>query len=168
MSAPPLVARVPVGAGWEHAGTVPLPGGARGSVWRRGQVSVVSSLDMSKLPDGSGEIGPQWHVSVTTRGKRPKANHLALALRAFGMTGSEEDNHHPGEARHFFLVVDPKRRVDCDCKATEETLVEADGYRWTNPKAETGEECRGCEWARTFKDKPCPIHGSGTPEDETT
>lgn len=155
MSGLPL-ARVPTGGDWvrvaEHRAFQSL-----GAIWQSGPVRVVSSLDVAEMPDGSGESGPQWHVSVTTKGKRPKPHHLARALKSFGMADAEEDNHHPGAARHFFLVCDPKRRVACECKATEVTVVEADGYRWTNPTPESGEACRGCEWAETH-DTPCPIH----------
>jgi hypothetical protein len=128
----------------------------RSTIWHAGPIRVVSSLDVSEMPDGDG-IAPQWHISVTTRGKRPKPHHVASALKAFGMVGAEEDNHHPGAARHFFLVCDPSRRVACQCKATEETIVDADGYAWTNPTPASGEECRGCEWEREHG-KPCPIH----------
>lgn len=126
------------------------------SVWetRRG-VRVISALQLADLPDGSGEIGPQWHISISNKGKRPKTTFTTL--RAFGMAGAEEDNHHPGIARHFWMPVDPARRVDCECKEVEETIVEPDGYRWQNPKEGDG-ECRGCEFERMMG-KRCPIHG---------
>lgn len=105
--------------------------------------------------------GPQWHISITLKGKRPKPNHVRAVLRDFGMVGAEEDNHHPGNARHFWIPCDPTRRVDCECKATEVIVVDPDGYTWTNPTPESGEGCRGCEWARAplARGKACPIHG---------
>lgn len=124
------------------------------SRWTDGRLSVLSSLVNAELPDGSGDVGQQWHVSVSRFGKRPKPHELARAQRAFGIVGWEEDNHHPGHARHFFRPVDPARRVDCECKTTETIHVEPDGYTWSNP---TDEPCRGCEhWARFGK--ACPIH----------
>lgn len=36
-----------------------------GVVCRRGKLVVVSTLDVAELPDGSGEVGPQWHVSIS-------------------------------------------------------------------------------------------------------
>jgi|GEM_PF-2458543 len=123
------------------------------SMWTDGRLSVVSSLINADLPDGSG-VGPQWYVSVSRFGKRPKPAELARAQRAFGIVGWEEDNHHPGHARHYFRPVDPAHRVECECKTSETTHVEPDGYRWTNP---TDEPCRGCEfWAQ--HGNPCPIH----------
>jgi hypothetical protein len=126
------------------------------SVWSDGRVLVISSLIDAELPDGSG-VGLQWHVSVSQHGKRPKPRELDRARRAFGIVGWEEDNHHPGNARHYFRPVDPSKRVDCECKANETVVVERDGYRWTNP---TDEPCRGCELEKLLGDrgKPCPLH----------
>jgi hypothetical protein len=126
------------------------------SIWRRGRTLVMSSLDLAELPDGSGD-GLQWHVSISHSGKRPSAQETARALRAFGMEGAEEDNHHPGVARHFWKPVDPQHRVDCECKTTEDTIVDPDGYRWTNPKPDEG-ACRGCEF-QSVTGTVCPIHG---------
>lgn len=124
------------------------------SYWIRGSILVISSLVMADLPDGSG-IGPQWHVSISHRGKRPQPREVERALRAFGMVGAEEDNHHPGVARHFWRPCDPAHRVDCECKVDEQTVVDADGYRWTNPH--DAADCRGCEFEKVVG-KPCPVH----------
>jgi len=138
--------RAPMGTFWQH------PSGVR----------VCSSLDVADLPDGSGEVGPQWHISISQRSnRRPTDGVVAFALKAFDLVGAEEDNHHPGVARHFFLVCDPQRRVDCECKTTETVETDADGYRWTNPTDET--EGRGCEFEvlaqqLALKPRPCPIH----------
>lgn len=141
--------------GWKLLGwTAPGSGTLAESFWQMGAIRVISSLIVAELPDGSGN-GPQWHVSVSTNGKRPLARHVDRALRAFDMFGTEEDNHHPGVARHFFQPCDPARRVDCQCKADEVTVVEPDGYRWTNPHERA--ECRGCELHRALG-KPCPLH----------
>ncbi len=122
--------------------------------WRSGPILASSSVVMAALPGGAGEVGPQWLLSISACGKRPKPHHVRRALRAFGMTAAERDNHHPGVAQHYFLVVDPAHRVDCECKAEEATIVEADGYAWTNP---TDGPCRGCEYAG-LSGKPCPLH----------
>lgn len=120
---------------------------------------VISSLIKAELPDRSG-IGLQWLVSVSrAAGRRPAPVDLRRALRAFGMQDAEEDNHHPGNARHFFLVVDPAHRVTCECKVDEETVVEPDGYRWQNSR-EPG-ACRGCELT-AITGRPCPIHAAET------
>lgn len=123
--------------------------------WKSGPVLVTSSIQIADMPDGNG-TGPTWLISVSDCGRRPKPHHVRRALRAFDMVGAEEDNHHPGVARHFFLVCDPSRRVDCECKVDEDVIRDADGYRWTNPKAGEG-DCRGCEFGR-ISGKPCPVH----------
>jgi hypothetical protein len=128
-----------------------------GSAWSFGPIRVISTLTMAELPDGSKEIGPQWHISITDKGRRPSPKQVRRALRAFDMVDAEEDNHHPGYARHFWLPVDLARRVDCECKAEEVTIVEADGYRFTNPHDPA--ECRGCDFQR-LTGKPCPLHAS--------
>jgi len=135
------------------------------SMWRNGQVVVKSSLIMAELPDRSG-VGLQWLISVSRSGKRPKPHEVRRALRAFGMEAAENDAHHPGVARHFFLVVDEAHRVACECKVDEEIIVDRDGYRWTNPVGarEDPSLCRGCEHERlraaAGRPSPCPIHGS--------
>lgn len=130
--------------------------------WTRGPLVVVSELAHAFYPDGSGDIGPQWMISVSYKRRRPTDKQLRRALRAFDMVGTEEDNHMPGMTRQFWLPVDPARRTDCECKVTEDTFVEPDGHRWTNPKPDSNELCRGCEYeqlaASTGTVRPCPIH----------
>jgi hypothetical protein len=124
------------------------------SAWQRGPACAISALELAEYPDGNG-FGPQWHVSVSRMGKRPKWNDVRATLRAFGIvTDAEEDNHHPGNARHFWVPLDPARRVECQCKADEDLVVDPDGYVWTNPKDGA---CRGCEFSALIG-KPCPLH----------
>lgn len=133
------------------------PGVMSHSGWRRGKIVVISSLTMAEAPDGRGDVIPQYHLSVSRRGRRPLPKDIKAVLRSFGMRhqAPEEDNHHPGVARHFWLPLDPARRVDCECKSEEVTVVDPDGYTWTNPTDPS--DCRGCELARLTA-KPCPIH----------
>lgn len=141
--------------GWTEERDVVRVGGATlaASAWRRGDLSVVSSLVVAEMPDGRGE-GPQWHVSVSSGGARPNRAEVREALAAFGMAGAEEDNHLPGRARHFWRPVDPARRVVCECKSSEVTVVEPGGFRWTNP---ADGPCRGCA-AERITGLPCPLH----------
>jgi hypothetical protein len=146
---------VPVTRRWKRKDRE-LPGGLRGAFWRHPTgVQVISTIDHAVYPDGSGEVGPQWHISVARPRHRPSEADVQLALKAFGMVGAEEDNHHPGFARHYFLCVDPARRVACECKTTEVTIAER-GYQWQNPVDDTA--CRGCEFA-VLSRTPCPLHG---------
>lgn len=128
------------------------------SAWQRGATCVLSSLDDAELPDRSG-IGLQWHISISRIGRggattRPHWNDVRAALRAFRMARAEEDNHEPGNARHFWMPLDPAHRVDCECKTDEQVIVEPDGHRWTNP---IDGPCRGCTSA-PITGRPCPLH----------
>ena len=150
--------RRPHGSGWAR---VPVPESVKAtaaisSAWTFGKLTVISSLVHAELPDGAG-VGPQWFISVTRSGGRPTASDVRKAQRSFRMVGTEEDNHHPGHARHFWLPCDPAHRVACQCKADEATIKEPDGYTWTTPK--DGTDCRGCEFER-MTGKPCSLHGA--------
>lgn len=137
-----------------------LRAGEFASIWVRGKVSVISALEIADYPDGSGEKGPQWHLSIAALGRRASDTQVRQALADFGMVGAEEDNHEPGIARHFWRPVDPARRTDCECKESEMVVVEPDGHTWSNARAE--EECRGCEYEATVGrvlGRVCPIHG---------
>lgn len=125
---------------------------AHASAWVLGPIMVLSELAVAEYPDGSGE-GPQWLVSISAGGKRAKPKQIRRALRAFGMEGAEQDNHHPGNVRNYWRPVDETKRVDCQCK-TDETIDERDGYTWTNP---VEGQCRGCE-LETLLGRPCPLH----------
>lgn len=144
--------------GWTE---IPFPREARtentlvGSAWSLRSVRVISELCNAELP-GVG-VGPTWHVSVTRLARRPMLRDVEHALRDFDLVGAEEDNHHPGSARHFFLPVDPAHRGLCECKTTEDVVIEPDGYTWSNPKEFAREACRGCDLER-MQGKPCPIH----------
>lgn len=127
------------------------------SRWQKGSIVVLSSLEHAELPGSGGLAGPTWHISVSRYGKRPTPKDVGRALRDFGMVGADEDNHHPGVARHYFMPIDPAYRSACECKTTEDVIVEKDGFAWTNPKPETGLGCRGCEYELLYG-KPCPLH----------
>lgn len=126
------------------------------SMWRRGAVCVISTLITTELP-GEDATGLTWHTSISRLGKRPKARDVEHLLRDFGLVGAEEDNHHPGGVRNFFMPLDPSKRRDCECKTTEEIITERDGFTWTNPRGPSQGPCRGCE-LETIRGWPCPIH----------
>ncbi|MBX3203214.1 MAG: hypothetical protein KF894_34135 [Labilithrix sp.] len=160
--------REPAGLGWLRLGSLLDPKtGTASFAWihETALAQVISSVQIADLPR-SGTPGPQWHVSVTDRStphpRRASPKQIALACCAFDMLAAEEDNHHPGNARHFWLPVDPSERVDCECKTDETVVAEPDGYRWTNP---ADGPCRGCELEKTMRasgmERPCPIHGAG-------
>lgn len=128
--------------------------------WQRRGIYVISALEVTEAPDGRGDNIPQWHLSLSADGgsRRCDDEEVKQTLASFGLTGAEEDNHHPGAARHFWMPVDPIRRIDCSCKATEETIVEPDGYRYSQKRR----TCAGCELEVEFAARgvarPCPDH----------
>lgn len=161
-----LSALEPQGIGWVKLAVVTTDGDDA-DLWINvpRATQVLSSLVMARLPR-SGTTGPQWHVSVVDRSarepERPSAAQVLLARCAFGLLTAEEDNHHPGKARHFWMPVDLSERVDCECKTDETVVTDADGYQWTNP---VDGPCRGCTLERVFAEQgrppnPCPIHGA--------
>lgn len=140
--------------GWTELRPWTGPGVLAGAVYARGGLLVISTLVIAEYPDGDG-TGPQHHVSVSCRGRRPSRRELGVALAQFGMRGTEEDNHHPGIARHFWRPLDPAHRVACQCK-TEEATIRDGAYMWTNP---VDGPCRGCEYA-IMSGRPCPLHAA--------
>lgn len=129
-------------------------------------ILAVSSICQAELP-GSGHpplVGPTWHVSVSTRrdhaSSTPEAprctvtdDELLRAVECFALPAFDEDNHHPGIARHLFCPLDEQYRGACECKVNEQLITEPGGYRWTTEE----DECRGCRYERDFG-LPCTIH----------
>lgn len=155
--------RRPDGPGWLELPYPPeaaLPQKAvlHASAWVNGAgVLVLSDLAVMQLPKSMGKLGPTWHVSISRKGKRPRPTDVRAVRRAFSMREAEEDNHHPGVARHLMMPVDPAFRTTCECKGDEEVVRERDGYTWTNPRPGAG-PCRGCE-ASGLTGRVCPVHG---------
>ena len=142
---------------WKRIGDYPGDGILDGHIYARGPLRVISTLTLAKLPRRE-DTGQQWHVSASRAGHRPGDKDLQLVRAAFGLQTAEEDNHHPGVARHLWLPVDPAHRVGCECADDERVVVEPDGFRWTTPH---DGPCRGCEF-KAMTGKSCPLHG-GTP-----
>lgn len=143
---------------WTEVRCPPTAEGIARSAWVSGPVFVISTLIECDLPDGAG-VGLTWHLSLTRKGKRARPTDARRVLRAFDLVGVEEDNHHPGQARQFFQPVDPAHRVSCECKTSEEQIVEPDGFRWSNPRPGQG-ACRGCE-LEDVMGVPCRLHAKG-------
>lgn len=127
-------AREPKGPGWVLQSV--LPAGDRWVHVSTG-LQALSSLDNVGLEGGGVE--PTWHVSVSLNGRRPTKEQAKLAVDAFDMGAAEEDNHMSGVARQYWLIVEPTRRTDCECKSDETTIVEGD-YAYSVPKAEAPAE----------------------------
>jgi len=125
------------------------------SMWRSHDgLVVISSLNHAYLPGTQDtEIGPQWHVSVSRAPERSLVADVERVVECFGMPAFDEDNHHPGIARHLWCPVDERYRQGCECKLTEQLIVDGD-YQWTT---DVTAECRGCQYQKLFG-PPCPIH----------
>lgn len=129
-------------------------------------ILVVSSIVNAELP-GSGQpplVGLTWHVSISRRRdyavstpETPRCtvtdSDLLRVVECFDLPAYDEDNHHPGIARHLFCPLDEQYRGACECKVNEQLIVEPGGYHWTT---EPG-ECRGCRYERDFG-LACTIH----------
>lgn len=137
---------------------------AHHSGWRSHDgLVVVSALEHAFLP-GSGDppqVGPQWLVSVSrtaggANGRcRATDGDVERVVDSFAMPAWDEDNHHPGIARHLWCPVEVRYQQACECKVTERVIVESSGYQWTT---DVDGGCRGCEYRRLFG-LPCTLHG---------
>lgn len=128
---------------------------ADATTWRSHDgIVVLSALSIAPLPGTDDLHGPSWHLSVSHFGQRPTPEQTLTAIEAFAMPAYDEDNHHPGIARHLWCPVDEEYRNACECKLTEDLIVDGD-YEWTN---DTTQPCRGCAYA-DLAGAPCPIHG---------
>lgn len=118
----------------------------------------ISAIHVSYLPGTQDtKVGPQWLVSVSRPGGPRRCNvtdeDLARVVECFAMPAWDEDNHHPGVARHLWCPVDEQYRSACECKVTE-VLVDTDGYEWTTDR---DGPCRGCEY-EALTGMPCTVH----------
>lgn len=131
------------GSGWERVES-PMDFRVNASAWRRGRLRVISTLDQTET---NGWEGPTKILSISRVGnRRPNDRELARMIRDFGVPSPyDEDNHENGIARKVFCPTDPSARTACECKVTEEVVVEPDGYRWSRPKTPSGREKRQAE-----------------------
>lgn len=132
------------------------------AVYDRHGIRAISTVVMAKAPNGP-EVIPQYHISFSLIAGEARATDrdCAVCLASFHLTGADEDNHEPGRARHFWMPLDPRHRVECECK-DETIIVEPDGHRWSTPR--DGSECYGCNHEADMRahgvERPCTIHGS--------
>jgi hypothetical protein len=139
----------------------------RGSRWtsHRGLVVISSRVD-AELPGTDHLEGPQWQLSVSSarsradRTMRPTDVDMLYVVDAFTLPAFDEDNHHPGIARHLWCPIDERYRSACECKVNERLVVEPDGYQWTT---DDSKRCRGCDYAELSQQRfPCTLHGRQT------
>lgn len=135
----------------------------RMSGWRTHDgIMAISGCHLAPLPGTQDVIGPQWLVTVSLLdrpygspdGHRATQEQVRRVVEAFCMPAFDEDNHHPGVARHLWCPIDETARLACECKTSEQTVLEPDGYRWTT---DVLQPCRGCYYEGLFG-LSCPIH----------
>lgn len=119
---------------------------------------VVSAIHDSYLPGTDDTlVGPQWLVSVSRPAGPDRCNvsddDLLRVVECFAMPAWDEDNHHPGVARHLWCPLDEQYRHACECKVSE-VLVDTGGYEWTTDR---DGPCRGCEYDQ-LTGMACPVH----------
>jgi hypothetical protein len=126
------------GSGWKHAKTPP---NRQCAGYERHGLFVISEVGVMEAPDGSKDSLETWLVSVSRRGaSMPNDKDVKRVRRDFDMRQAEENNHFSGISRALFLVVDPARRVECECKTTERVIVRVDGYRYSVPAKDAAQE----------------------------
>jgi hypothetical protein len=122
---------------WKSAWTRFNQGEIRGWFNLKKRLLVISTVDMAEF---RGVTRPQYQVSVSVvrwhpseKPRRASDAERDLVLRDFDMLGAEEDNHEPGIARHFWRLCEASsdEAMGCECKETEELVVEPDGHRWS-------------------------------------
>lgn len=125
------------------------------SAWKsHDDLFAISSLNHAPLPGTDPpELGPQWMISVSRSPDRSRTEDVQRVVDCFAMPAFDEDNHHPGIARHLWCPVDPAYQQACECHIREVNVVDGD-YVWTTEP----DDCRGCEYERLVG-TPCPIHG---------
>lgn len=155
------------GSGWSRRTPNWMPPGS--STWMTADGLIVSSsLDDAVLPGSNGGVGPTWIIAASRipptaqhpanrYSRRASDDDLRRVVADFGLPAFDEDNHYPGITRTLYCPLDERWRTACECKVTELTVVDTDGYRWTTPDPGLG-GCRGCEAVRWGFAPVCPIH----------
>ena len=104
---------------------------ARAYFHQESRLFVLSAVEV--VSDGKVDKGPEFHLSVSRQiggaPRRCSTNDARYVLKQFGLDGAEEDNHVPGGVvRNFWRPVAYRFvGLECDCKASEPTIVEDKG-----------------------------------------
>lgn len=133
----------PRGRGWRRGPNVRPDGRALVTSWEHDELGVrVLSNTFTHRSEVTHRVVLTHHISavacVGQRLERASDAQLAFVLEAFVPRGAdgelvwwEEDNHHPGNARHVFVPTGgPGERAACPCK-DEELVTEDDGYTYS-------------------------------------
>ena len=123
---------------WDQVG-VPAPARRYGypvEAWyhRLNRLSVLSSVE-GAIERVGHSVGPEYHISVSSRGllagrlERALSYEAKWVLAQFGLDGAREDNHVPhGVVRNFWRpVAESFVGRECPCVATEVEIRENKG-----------------------------------------
>lgn len=140
---PKMKALRPRGRGWRRGPNIRPDGRALVTSWEHDELGVrVLSSAATHRSEVTHRVILTYHLSAVSieRGAlaRPSDVQLLSMLEAFAPRGAdgelawwEEDNHHPGNARHVFVPTGGSgERAACPCK-DEELVVESDGYTYS-------------------------------------
>ena len=104
---------------WQSYGSMESIDGGHVERWVHSSgLTVLSSVEAPEK-----EIGPEYHVSITNRGKRCTTNEAVFALKAFDMLHADEDNHTLIARNYWQPVADNLADHVCKCKADEPKIV---------------------------------------------
>lgn len=89
---------------------------------------VLSAVEVAHDP-GAPDLGPEYHLSVSLRGRRCSTADALFALAAFELLDAKEDNHVPnGKVRNWWRpVADHLAGFECPCQDSEPAMVEDKG-----------------------------------------
>lgn len=122
-------APIPKGNAWAFRGCFTVDGELLHH-WANGTIVALASWYAGVASHHTKIVVPTRHLSISDGGRRASDDVIRGVLADFDFEGAEEDNHSPGLARHFWLDDGRALQPECECKSTEETIVEPDGYRW--------------------------------------
>lgn len=151
--------RGPRGPGWrEHTESGTIFRGARRWLYmphRDVLEAIVVVVTCDYVANDGDDPGSHWEdhasISVASRADPLHENwrfmrhatdaEVSFTVQALRMHGCMEDNHADGpsggagKARNVWLALDPAHRRECECKTTEEVIVEADGFTYSRERA---------------------------------
>ena len=97
-------------------------------------IQVISAVEVAKPQPGEGELGPEYHISISSfDGTRCTTAQAMWLLHQFDLDDANEDNHVPsGFVRNFWRPVnDSLSGYECTCADKEPKIIEdKDDFIW--------------------------------------
>ena len=109
----------PKHSSWKNCGAIrSIDGGIIERWLHNSGLTVLSSVEAPEQ-----KLGPEYHVSITSCGRRCTTNEAVFALNAFDMLHADEDNHTLIARNYWQPVADNLADHVCECKADEPKIV---------------------------------------------